>query len=180
MRKHYVVALYAVMFVMLAGIGFMSWRTSRRLDELAGNRQQIEHQELVETISEIMDDVGVRPEELITEPARIESRHEPHDHLRTARHGLNCSCARCAGHDTYVFDPAYGMRRQSDFERLRRPLETAEDYKRMHEQCRRVARAPVYPISDWEAFARDVNRRVPTAEEFAAIERGDRSLWVTD
>lgn len=79
--------------------------------------------------------------------------------------------------DAYTFDPTYGMRPRTDIDRLRRPMETAEDYKRMRDECLRTARTPAYPVTEWDVFARAMNKRVPTAEEFSAVLRGDRTIW---
>ena len=52
----------------------------------------------------------------------------------------------------------------------------------MRENCLRDATRVVTPTTDteWDQFARDVNRPVPTAAEFSAILQGDRSIWATD
>ena len=82
--------------------------------------------------------------------------------------------------DSYAFDPTYGMRRQSEIDRLRPcSMPTGDDYRHMRQKAKHQAKMSTI-ITDWDVFARDINRSVPTAEEFSAILRGDRSIWAVD
>ena len=157
--------LGGVLVIAMLAVIALVWRIDQRVDELTSARLDRQRQQTIEAIAEALDEAGITLEELAPAmdpkdyPAPVTGRPVPADH------------------GTYTFDPTYGPRPRADIDRLRRPMETAEDYKRMHDDCRRVAGTPTYPVTEWDVFARDMNRSVPTAEEFSAVLRGDRTIW---
>lgn len=149
-----------------------------------GQFQTHAYQDRPEALLDLVDEVDVDLRESIPQETTVVCKQCP-QHTIHMEQSRQPSPAMGAQRDVwpsnnYAFDPTYGMRRQSEIDRLRpRSMPTGDDYRRMRQEAERQARTPSV-ITEWDVFARDINRSVPTAAEFSAILRGDRSIWAVD
>lgn len=179
-------------------VAILLYQLSSKVGELGRHREEHEHQQVAATVAEVIKALGIRAEQPVftsqsaTSSAqlpvrqdhptrRIESRPVwPQHTVRPVEPRLTRPQRVVSSNDDYKFDPTYGMRHKSEIARLRpKRMETGEEYRRMHEECKRQARTST-AITDWDAFAKDINRRTPSAAEFSAIMRGDRSIFAVD
>ena len=149
-----------------------------------GQFQTHAYQDRTEALPELVGEVDVDLRESIPQEMTVVCKQCPQHttHMEQSRQPSPVMGAQRDAwpSDNYEFDPTYGMRRRSEIDRLRpRSMPTGDDYRRMRQEAERQAKTSTI-ITNWDVFARDINRSVPTAEEFSAILRGDRSIWAVD
>ncbi len=173
-----------LLLIAMIAVAILLYQLSSKIGKLSRHGEEREHQQVVAAIADLMTETGVRPEELAptSQPAAPSTRHPAGQEYTRRRGKLARAGQRRAvrSDNDYEFDPTYGMRSRSEIDRLRpKRMETGEEYRRMYEEGRRQASTPTR-VTEWDVFAKDINRSVPTAEEFSAVLRGDRSIWATD